>query len=76
MSFQQSWVDSYGKGGGGPRIDSQATPGCTLEIPSAGLELEAELRGLGERWHSTSPSLVSPPPGRLSPARSTLRKEE
>lgn len=69
-------VDSYGKRRGGPRIESQATPGCTLEAPSAGLELEAELRGLGEQWPSTSPSLVTPPPGRPSLARSTLGKEE
>lgn len=47
MSFQLGLADGYG-GMGVPRIGSEATLDAPLELCSAGLELEAELRGLEE----------------------------
>lgn len=57
MSFQLGLADGYG-GMGVPRIGSEATLDAPLELCSAGLELEAELRGLEE----LCPQTDSPPP--------------
>lgn len=86
MSFQLGLADGYG-GMGVPRIGSEATLDAPLELCSAGLELEAELRGLEE----LCPQTDSPPPSpRIplalalqvtchqcppSPPRKALRKE-
>lgn len=54
MSFQMGLADGYGRMGV-PRIGSEATLDAPLELSSAGLELEAELRGLEELCPQTDP---------------------